>query len=363
MRTPEICFGKVLNGSHPAYDGLSTEYDFRDFAFSKLRERYRVWTGKSLEDEVFDSFQIRDEQGRLTNAGALLADDSPMRHSRLFCTRWDGLDKSGGLADALDDAEFSGSLIILLQEGFGFVRRNMKKPWKKTADVRIEMPEYCERSVFEALVNALVHRDYRILGSEVHVDMYDDRLTIYSPGGMADGKRIQDREIENLSSALRNPVLADIFNRLGYREGQQSGLKKITDSYHFAHNFRPELEPKFSSDAVSFRVTLYNLNYGIDLLSEEAVRKRENAAIEDSKVAIEAAIEELNASRNTIQKAEAVFEKVGLEGVFGRSDIAAITGESVTAAGNLITWLKKAGLIEAVSGHGKGKYRFRKING
>ena len=48
-----------------------------------------------------------------------------------------------GLADALDSAEYSGSLIILLNEGIGFVKRNMKVLWKKTANSRIEMPDYC----------------------------------------------------------------------------------------------------------------------------------------------------------------------------------------------------------------------------
>ncbi len=168
----------ILKGMHRTYDELISEYDFKDYAFSKLRERYKAWTGNSMEEKLFDSFDMRDEHGKLTNAGALLADDSPIRHSRLFCTRWNGLDKSGGMVDALDSAEFSGSLIILLNEGVGFVKRNMKTRWKKTADSRIEMPDYCERSVFEALVNALIHRDYLILGSEVHIDIYDDRLTI-----------------------------------------------------------------------------------------------------------------------------------------------------------------------------------------
>ena len=107
----------------------------------------------------------------------------------------------------------------------------MKTRWKKTANSRIEMPDYCERSVFEALVNALIHRDYLILGSEVHIDIYDDRLTITSPGGMADGTRIQERDIFNISSTRRNPVLADIFGRLGYMERQGSGFRKITEAY------------------------------------------------------------------------------------------------------------------------------------
>ena len=56
------------------------------------------------------SFGLVNERGNLTNAGALLADESPIRCSRLFCTRWNGLNKSGGAVDALDDAEYSGRL-------------------------------------------------------------------------------------------------------------------------------------------------------------------------------------------------------------------------------------------------------------
>ena len=56
------------------------------------------------------------------------------------------------------------------------------------------------RSVFEALVNDLIHRDYLINGSEVHMDMFDDRLVIYSPGGMPDGMQIQERDIDDIPS-------------------------------------------------------------------------------------------------------------------------------------------------------------------
>lgn len=81
----------ILQGMNRSYDSLESAYKFKDFAFSKLRERYKVWTGNSFEDKYFDSFEIRDANGLLTNAGALLADDSPIRQSRLFCVRWNGL--------------------------------------------------------------------------------------------------------------------------------------------------------------------------------------------------------------------------------------------------------------------------------
>ena len=140
----------ILKGMHRTYDELVSEYDFKDYAFSKLRERYKAWTGNSMEEKLFDSFDMRDENGKLTNAGALLADDSPIRHSRLFCTRWNGLDKSGGMVDALDSAEFSGSLIILLNEGVSFVKRNMKTRWKKTADFRVGSGMWIPRSRLSA---------------------------------------------------------------------------------------------------------------------------------------------------------------------------------------------------------------------
>ena len=99
------------------------------------------------------------------------------------------------------------------------------------------------------------------------------------------------------------------------------------------------------------RDTLYNLNYGTAATANKVTIKDEN-------VAIEVAIDRLNASQGTIAKAKAVFANMGVDGVFGRSDIAAITKDSVTAAGNLITKLKNADLIEPVSGFGKGKYKF-----
>lgn len=61
-----------------------------------------------------------------------------------------------------------------------FINRNNRKAWMKTNDGRIEMPDYPERALLESSVNALIHRDYMQVGSEVHVDVYDDRVEISS---------------------------------------------------------------------------------------------------------------------------------------------------------------------------------------
>lgn len=215
------------------------------------------------------SFGLVNERGNLTNAGALLADESPIRCSRLFCTRWNGLNKSGGAVDALDDAEYSGSVISLIENGEAFIKRNCKMKWRKTANSREEMPEYVERSYHEALVNALAHRDYLVNGSEVHIDIYDDRMEIYSPGGMPDGSIIQGRDPLMVPLTRRNPVLADVFNRLGYMERKGSGVGKIISGYEFQINYDESKRPSFRSDRYQFTVVMPNLNYDVSQEFEE----------------------------------------------------------------------------------------------
>ena len=123
------------------------------------------------------------------------------------------------------------------------------------------MPEYPERAVLECLVNALIHRDYMELGSEVHIDIFDDRLEIYSPGGMMDGSVVQNLDKSNVPSKRRNPVIADIFSRIRYMERRGSGFRKVMDAYRASINYTIDKEPKFVSNGTAFFVTLYNLNY------------------------------------------------------------------------------------------------------
>lgn len=117
----------VLHGSNTTFDSLVSPYPFRNYSFTRLRSAYLKRTGTELSDSDFISFDLADESGMLTYAGALLADESPVRYSRLFCTRWYGLDKASGVMEALDDKEYSGSLISLLQDGNLFARRNVRR--------------------------------------------------------------------------------------------------------------------------------------------------------------------------------------------------------------------------------------------
>lgn len=250
------------------------------------------------------SFGLANEQGYLTNAGALIVDESPTICSRLFCTRWNGLNKRGGIIDAFDDAEYSGSVISLIDNGEAFIKRNAKKMWRKTANSREEMPEYVERSYHEALVNAIAHRDYLIYGSEVHIDIFDNRMEIYSPGGMPDGSVIQERDPLMVPSTRRNPVLADIFNRLGYMERKGSGFGKIIGGYEFQINYDESKKPSFRSDRYQFTVIMPNLNYDVpqdvpqDLMDVQIIKLIRN----DKKISTEKIADVLSVSTKTVKR-------------------------------------------------------------
>ena len=260
----------VLKGSGRTYDALPSPYKFTDMAFTQLRSACYKRLHRSFEDSEFTSWGIIDENGALTNAGALLADDSPVRQSRIFCTRWNGLTMTSGLGEALDDAELEGSVIGQLQDAVAFIRNNSHKRWWKESDHREELPDYPERAVAEVICNAIIHRDYQELGSEIHIDIYDDRMEVYSPGGMIDGRLIQQLNPLSVPSKRRNPLLADFFSRLDLMERRGSGMKKILGEYSRFESLKEYHAPEFTSNASEFHVTLWNLNYGTDVVKDAA---------------------------------------------------------------------------------------------
>ncbi len=256
----------VLKGSGRTFDALPSPYKFTDMAFTQLRSACYKRLHRSFDEGEFTSWGIIDENGALTNAGALLADDSPVRQSRIFRTRWNGLTMTSGLGEALDDAELEGSVIGQLQDAVAFIRNNSHKRLWKESDHREELPDYPERAVTEVICNAIIHRN----GSEIHIDMYDDRMEVYSPGGMIDGRLIQQLNPLSVPSKRRNPLLADFFSRLDLMERRGSGMKKILGEYARFESLKEYRAPEFRSNATEFHVTLWNLNYGTDVVKYEA---------------------------------------------------------------------------------------------
>ena len=251
--TAEQMVRLVLKGSNRTYDSIYTDYKAEDYAFTILANAFKTRTNQEWKRKYLLSFGLVTNDGHLTNAGALFTDDCPLWQSRLYCTRWDGLEKG----DAVNDAEFTGNVLMLLREAMNFVKSNTKKGWEKLPDGRKNKPEYAERAVLETMVNHFIHRDYTVMGGEVHIDIYDDRLVVTSPGGMYNGMLIQELDIADVSSERRNPILANVMAQLDYMEKRGSGLTRICNETKALNGYKDELKPMFKSNSTQFQTVIF----------------------------------------------------------------------------------------------------------
>ena len=248
----------VLKGTHMTWDSLPTQVDASKHSFIILANTFREQTHQEWNDKYLESFGLVTSDGKLTNAGLLFVDNCTVFQSRIFCTRWTGLYKD----DAISSVEHRANLVLLLKYGMDFIKNYTMSGWVKMPNYRLNLPDYSDRAIFEGLVNHLIHRDYTVMGGEVHIDIYDDRVELVSPGAMFDGTQIQDRDIYNVPSIRRNPVIADMFTQLDYMEKRGSGLRKMRELTEKLPNFLPGKEPRYKTEASSFFTTFYNLNWG-----------------------------------------------------------------------------------------------------
>lgn len=313
--TAEHMVRLVLKGSNKTYDSLVTNYKQEDNTFIILANEFSKRTEQDWDKKFLLSFGLVTSNGYLTNAGALFADDCPLWQSRLYCTRWDGKDKS----DAINDAEFTGNVIMLLREAMNFVKSNTRRGWEKLPNGRKNKPEYAERAVLEAMVNHFIHRDYTVMGGEVHLDIYDDRLTVTSPGGMYNGMLIQNLDIANVSSERRNPILANVMAQLDYMEKRGSGLTRICNETKALDGYKDELKPVFESSHAQFQTIIYasvnisNVGDNVGDMSETKLNERQyriiNLIRQTPSITAKQMSEILSVSSRTVERDIAILKK------------------------------------------------------
>lgn len=266
----------VLKGTHMTWDSLPTQVDASKHSFIILANTFREQTHQEWNDKYLESFGLVTFDGKLTNAGLLFVDNCTVFQSRIFCTRWTGLYKD----DAISSVEHRANLVLLLKYGMDFIKNYTMSGWVKMPNYRLNLPDYSDRAIFEGLVNHLIHRDYTVMGGEVHIDIYDDRVELVSPGAMLDGTQIQDRDIYNVPSIRRNPIIADMFTQLDYMEKRGSDLRKMRELTEKLPNFLPGKEPLYKTEASSFFTTFYNLNWGENgRIPVEEVAERVNSTL------------------------------------------------------------------------------------
>lgn len=192
------------------------------------------------------------EDGTYTNLAFLLSDQ---------CTHTVKLAVFDGSKKTVfrDRLELSGSLLSQLEDAYAYIDRHNRTRAEFSGLDRIDMRDYPPEAIREALLNALVHRDYSF-SSPTLISIFDDRIEFVTVGGLLKGISMEDIRLG--LSVLRNQNLAGIFYRLRLIEAYGTGILKINESYG-DFGVRPVLEATDNA----FKIVLPNTNFQKGLYS------------------------------------------------------------------------------------------------
>lgn len=155
-----------------------------------------------------------------------------------------------------DRQELSGSLLEQLEEAFSYIDRYNRTRAEFTGLERVDMRDYPVEAVREALLNAIVHRDYSFSGPTL-ISIFEDRIEFVTIGGLVKGISLDDVKLG--VSVLRNQYLANIFYRLKLIEAYGTGILKINECYDEYME-----KPLIETTDHAFKITLPNTNYHIE---------------------------------------------------------------------------------------------------
>lgn len=160
-----------------------------------------------------------DGQWRPTVAGILMASEAPERFlpsAYIQAVAYRGTRRTA--ADQLDARDLTGPLDRQVAEAMRFVNRNMRVYAVKRPS-RIDIPQFSLAAVFEAVVNAVAHRDYSVSGSKIRLHLFSDRIEIYSPGALPNSLTLD--EISERQFA-RNELICSVISRCKLTEAIQN---------------------------------------------------------------------------------------------------------------------------------------------
>ena len=260
---------------------------------------------------------IIGEDNLYTNLGLLLSDQC--LHT-LKIAVFEGKEKS----IFKDRKEFKGSLIKQVTEGFEYIELLNKTKATFEGLIRKDERDYPVEAIREALLNAVVHREYSF-GASTLINIYEDRMEFVSLGGIVTGLSLE--AIMLGVSQSRNEKLANIFYRLHLIEAYGTGIQKIILNYE-----KYKVKPIIKTEVGVFQVVLPNIHY------QENIDKKEGQFFD------------LSNNQKTILELLKQEEKT-------RKEIEIYIGLSQTRVITLLKELIELGIIEK-TGRGKNiKYK------
>ena len=177
----------------------------------------RFITESATEDEIEDFLLKRrllvkeGQEIRASVAGVLMCYEKPddyLYNSFIQAVVYSGKEKDAN--HQIDSQNFTGPLDQQIIQTLQFAKRYNAVAARKDIG-RVDLPQYSMRAIFEAIVNAVVHRDYSKTGSKVRLFIFDDRIELYSPGALANTVTVDNLRY---SQATRNELLARLLSEI-----------------------------------------------------------------------------------------------------------------------------------------------------
>ena len=197
-----------------------------------------------------------DGREEMSGAALLLFGADPQRffpRARVRFIRYDGTEaKVGTQMNVIKDEVFSGRILDMVQQALDFVRSQIKERTRLGGDGRfVTTPEYPEFAWKESIVNAVAHRDYSIKGTDIQIKMFDDRITVESPGILPGIVRLSNLRTVHFS---RNPKIAEFLHQYDYVKEFGEGVDRMFKEMENAGLPAPE----YSDNVFMLNVTIRN---------------------------------------------------------------------------------------------------------
>ncbi len=258
-----------------SWDSVESPFEISDISREKV-EKYIEISEKSgrrhfKEDWLTVLKKIELVRDRVTWAAVLLFGRDErvfLSQASVHCGRF-----KGSRTNILDDVMIEGDLTKQVEGAMDFIKKHISVRYEFTGEARRkEVWEYPLDALREAIINAIVHRDYTI-NSTVYVEVYDDRIEIVSPGKLPPGLSIDELYSEEHRSVIRNKLIAQVFYDMGYIERYGSGTTRIMELCRENGLPEPEFRESGMWFSVVFRKDIYNEEYLRSLgLNERQIR-------------------------------------------------------------------------------------------
>ena len=207
----------------------ATYDDLDENIIQKYRDKMEIASERSLKELLIARGLIQNNQ--ITNAAILLFGKIPTQflpNARVRFLRYDGKKSfTGERINVIKEKTFDDAIPELIIKVTDVVRSQLREFQMLGPDGQFKViPEYPEFAWFEGIVNAVLHRDYRVRGDHIRISMFDDRLEIFSPGKLPNTVTIDNMKHTRFS---RNPRIARILTEFGWVKELNEGVNRIYD--------------------------------------------------------------------------------------------------------------------------------------